>query len=51
MNIADVLNLLGYDIISFNENGEYKVMLGHDRQKRHGYCQETWILKILQQAK
>jgi len=46
MNILQVLLKLGYDILSFNENGEYKVMFGHERQKRHGYDNTRWNIKV-----
>ncbi|WP_443662436.1 hypothetical protein [Clostridium sp.] len=46
MNIIDVLHKLGYDVLSFNENGEYTVMLGHDRQLKEGYTQERWTIKV-----
>ena len=46
MSIIQILQTLGYDIISFNEDGEYKVQLGHERQKRHGYSKDTWNIKV-----
>jgi len=45
MNIISILWKLGYDVLSFNEAGEYKIMFGHDRQKRQGFSQETYIVK------
>lgn len=46
MNIIQVLWKLGYEVLSFNENGEYTIQLGHEREKRHGYNKETWIVKV-----
>ncbi|MCB2309028.1 hypothetical protein LGL08_20200 [Clostridium estertheticum] len=46
MNILDVLWKLGYDVISFNEDGEYKVQFGLERQKRHGYDHMTYTIKV-----
>jgi len=41
MNILEVLWKLGYDVLSFS-NGVYKIKFGHEREKRHGYCDDTY---------
>lgn len=46
MNILQILWKLGYEVLSFNEDGEYKIQLGHEREKRHGYSKETWTVKV-----
>ena len=46
MNILQILWKLGYDVLSFNEEGEYRVQLGHERELREGYSQEQSTIRV-----
>jgi len=46
MNIIEILWKLGWDILSFNEDGEYKIQLGHDRQLKDGYSQDKYLVRV-----
>jgi len=46
MNILEILWKLGYDVLSFNEDGEYKIQFGKARQVKEGYTEKRNIVKV-----
>jgi len=45
MNILEVLWKLGYEVLSF-DSGVYKIQFGHEREKRHGYCNDIYEVRV-----
>lgn len=48
MNVIDILNKLGWDILSFN-NGVYKVRMTHERIKREKKKIETGEINYIEE--